>query len=138
MIHMKHKTIIAISGIVWFAIGFSLLRLGLHLLALRGDQLAVLLMAAGLIIGFFKGRFVLGKTALKGINRIESLPEPMPISQIYTPQFYGLIGFMIVLGMSIKYFGLGNDIRGTVDVAIGAALLNGSTFYFRHILNKKS
>lgn len=138
MFHFRHKTIIIISGIIWFGIGVMLMRQGLGLLALRGDQLAVLMIAAGLFIGFLKGRKVLGKTALKGIDRISRLPDPMPLTQIYTPRFYALIGCMMALGMSLKYFGLPNDLRGTVDVAIGSALLNGSTFYFRNTVTQRA
>ena len=150
MLKLNHKTLILISGAVWMAIGCFLLFLGLNLLVagahLQGfnpllsslapylggmESVALLLVVVALYIGYMKGRFVLSKAAQKGIVRIRSMPEPANLSQIYSPQYYLLIGAMVLLGMSIKWFGFPNDIRGTVDVAIGAALINGAVFYFR-------
>jgi hypothetical protein len=42
-----------------------------------------------------------------------------------------LMGIMILLGLSMKWLGLPIEIRGTIDVAIGSALMNGGIAYFR-------
>ena len=95
------------------------------------EQTATILIALGLLIGFFKGRFILGKSAKRGVERICSFPNPTSLSNIYSAKYYILLGGMVGLGMSIKFLGLPNDIRGLVDVAIGAALINGAMIYFR-------
>lgn len=139
---------------VWLCVGLFLFTLGINLLVegaqteqfiqsahplldtlgpLMGglENAATLLMAGALLVGYFKGRVVLGKTAKKAVARLRMLPSPVKISQIYTPRYYLLLGFMMLLGMSIKFFGVPNDIRGFVDVAVGAALINGAMIYFR-------
>lgn len=148
---LSHTKLIVISGLVWFAIGFYLLQLGLNLLVEsasaisgnhpliekliyvvgNGQNAALFLVLLALLIGYAKGRYVLGKSAQKGVDRIRAFPNPAPLARIYSPKYYLLIGLMIALGVSIKFFGFSNDIRGFVDTIIGAALINGAMIYFR-------
>lgn len=153
---LKHSAMIAVAGAVWFTVGCSLLSLGLTLLT-EGTQVihhhtksypwlegltpyfgnleyaAVALMALGLFIGYFKGRYVLAKTAAKGVTHIRSLPQPAPFYKIYSVKSFILIGLMMGLGMGIRSFGVPSDIRGFIDVAVGAALIHGGMGYFREI-----
>ena len=158
---LNHPALVFISGIVWFIVGLYLLPLGLNLVTgilqpghaathyylldnlakvFGGrDQAALAIIALGLLIGHFKGKYVLGKSARSGIERVLSFPSPVPLSKIYAKKYYILLGSMILLGVSIKVFGLAPDIRGFIDIAIGAALINGSLIYFRtaYTLNKQ-
>lgn len=151
---LSHPKLIAISGAVWFAIGVYLLNLGLNLLVANStaegaiiaeypllqvmtpylgsiQTAALTLVIIALAIGYFKGRYVLGKSAQKGVERIQSMPNPAPLSKIYSAKYYILLGSMVALGISIKYMGLSNDVRGFIDTIIGAALINGAMIYFR-------
>lgn len=152
---ISHAKLIGLSGLAWFAIGVYLLQLGLRLILgnfhtdttvfqhelplihhLAGyvggkEVAAILLMIGALYIGYFKGRFVLGKSAKRSIDRISAMPNPAPLKHIYEPKYYLLLGGMVALGISIKYLGLNNDVRGIIDVTIGSALINGAMIYFR-------
>lgn len=160
---VKHATLIVISGLIWFAIGCFLLTLGLGLIVdgtkqahladaivnnhpilsslspyLGGiEETALVLIAICLFIGHMKGKHVLGKSANKGVERIRSFPEPTSISNIYSAKYYILLAVMVGLGMSVKFLGLPNDVRGGIDVIIGAALINGAVIYFRHLYASK-
>lgn len=149
----KQTTLVTLSGLVWLAVGGWLLTLGLTLL-MRGvepsnslavypwleglapilgslEYAAILLIAVGLFIGYFKGRYVLAKSAHRGLAHIRALPPEAPFYQMYATRNYILIGLMMGLGMSIKAFGVPSDIRGFIDVAVGSALIQGSMTYFR-------
>ncbi len=129
-----HKTFITLSGLVWLVVGIFLLMKGLSLITTGyadADQTALLLISLGLAIGFVKGRFVLSKTVKRVVDRINSLPLPIQVSQVYSKGYYFLIGGMILLGMSMRWLPIPIAIRGTVDVAIGFALMNGAIQYFR-------
>ncbi|MBS0606031.1 MAG: hypothetical protein KF898_06735 [Parachlamydiales bacterium] len=149
---LNHFKLILFSGLVWFGIGIYLLSLGMHfivgtatsavndtssLIALFSpiagsrEQAGLLLIVLGLMLGFLKGRFVLSKTVQRVVQRIISLPLPIKISQVYGVRYLALIGFMVLLGMSLKWFKLPLEVRGLVDVAIGSALMNGALGYFR-------
>ncbi len=160
MFHFQHKTLIIFSGLVWLIVGCFLLPLGLTLIAdgaqkeilvsssslpllqylARGfggmEQASVFLIAMCLGIGFFKGRYVLSKSVNRLVNRIRSFPNPTHFSKIYSPAYLLLLGSMVLLGMVIRYFHVSNDIRGAIDVIIGAALINGSLLYFRMAFSK--
>lgn len=150
MLKLSHSTMIFISGAIWLSIGIFLLQLGLNLLFLQvfdiksttplinlfkgifsHQEAAILIATVALYIGFLKGKHVLTKAANRTIERTLTLPDPAPFHQIYNRKYYLLIGAMVLLGISIKYLGLPNDIRGAIDIAIGSALINGSIHYFR-------
>lgn len=148
---LSHTKLIVISGIIWFAIGFYLLQLGLNLLLAStqasidnfpllgfiaqmigsGETAAIVLVVLALFIGYLKGRYVLGKSAQKGVARILTFPNPANLSSIYSRKYYILLAGMVGLGISIKYLGLSNDVRGFIDAIIGSALINGAMIYFR-------
>ncbi|MGC1877871.1 MAG: hypothetical protein WA678_00680 [Rhabdochlamydiaceae bacterium] len=148
--HLSKTTWIAISGVIWFIVGMGLLTLGLNFIVYKAhnfetgsliskiapfaggrEQAALALIAIGLIIGFVKGRYVLVKTVRRVVERILKLPSPVKISQVYSRGYLFLIGGMVLLGLSMKWLGFPEEIRGTIDVAIGAALMNGAIAYFR-------
>lgn len=155
MVKLSHAVLIAISGLIWLAVGGWLLPLGLNLIItgvhhaqlsdeysaplLRFladyvggmDQAALLLVVLGLFIGQLKGRHVLGKSAQRGIERVKTFSNPTELTNIYSAKYYILLGGMMGLGIGIKYLGLPNDVRGLVDVAIGSALICGAMIYFR-------
>jgi hypothetical protein len=153
MFKLSHTVLIAISGLVWFGIGVFLLSLGLNLIVASTqpeflaiekqypvlgalepyfgiEQAALALIVLCLFVGYAKGRYVLGKSARRGVARLLTFPNPTSLANIYSMPYYLLIGGMIGLGMSIKYLGLPNDVRGAVDVAVGSALINGAMIYF--------
>ena len=128
---MTHRVWIAISGFIWFFIGSMLLYKGLRLL--EGSAIASQLIALGLLIGFFKGRFVLSKTVKRVVARIKELPLPIRLKDAYAKSYWILIGSMMALGMVFRFLPISTDIRGTIDITIGSALMNGAMLYFRSI-----
>jgi hypothetical protein len=153
MMKLNHPALVFISGIIWFTVGLYLLALGLNLVTgmlIPGnaqnhyylldslasvfggrDQAALVIIASALLIGHFKGKYVLGKSARSGIERLLMMATPIHLSQLYSKKYYILLGSMVLLGMSIKFFGVPADFRGFVDIAIGSALINGALIYFR-------
>ena len=129
----KHSHAIVFSGVLWLGIGLMLLSKGLGILQATSS---ITLISLGLVIGFFKGRFILKKTVKRVVDRIHSLPNPLPIAKLYSPGYMLLIGGMIALGVSMRFIPVPSEVRGTVDVAIGAALMNGAMLYFRQLLKK--
>lgn len=152
MLKLSHASLVFISGIVWLVIGTMLLSMGLNFLiesilrdnlltmkrpildtlaAIAGDfdSAVIALIVAALLVGYFKGRFVLAKTVAKSVDRIKSLSNPASLAQIYAKKYYFLLAFMMSLGLIAKLLPM--DIRGAIDVTIGAALINGAVLYFR-------
>ena len=140
---IKHSKLIVFSGMLWLVVGASLLNFGLKLLththsfssffAFFGakEEGTTLLIATAILVGILKGKYILKKSAARVLTRIYSLPNPLPITQAYSGPYLLLLACMMLLGMGIKYLQVPSDIRGFIDIAIGAALIQGSTHYFR-------
>lgn len=88
----------------------------------------------GMIAGFFKGLFVLSKSARKNKSRILSLEAPLKIHQIFSKPFYGLIAGMMLLGVLLRnmngYLG-GYIVVAGIYCGVGIALIVGSRVYWK-------
>ncbi|MDR3623933.1 MAG: hypothetical protein P4L16_02200 [Chlamydiales bacterium] len=154
MLKFKHSTLIVVAGLIWMAVGVYLLNMGLRLISEKAlqhmaevhptsllsylaafaggiQEASVVLIALAMLIGYFKGRYVLAKTVHRMVARIREMPSPVALHRIYGARFYVLIAIMMGLGMLIRFFDTPADIRGAVDVIIGSALVNGALLYFR-------
>lgn len=148
---IRHSSAIILSGITWMGIGMFLMIKGFTLILVPmisespavflpylrqwvGDaqQASFMWVCFALLIGFFKGRMILRKSADRLMRRILSRPNPSSLISIYPRSYLILLGVMMSLGMLLKWIPIPCDIKGLVDVAVGSALVNGSAFYFRH------
>jgi hypothetical protein len=151
---LSHSTLYAISGAVWMIIGVFLLNLGLQLMmqgakgeafSLEGysplfvwlstlfsgfENAIIVLIILSIVVGFFKGRFVLRKVAARTHQRLQAFENPTSIANVYTKANYAVIIGMMMLGMAMRYFNIPNDIRGPIDIAVGTALMQGAIAYF--------
>lgn len=153
LMKVRHTAVIVVSALSWLVIGVFLLTKGFYLLlqpttssclweklsffSTRPEEKGLILVCLGLVIGFLKGRLVLSKTATRLIGRLESFPNPCPIALIYPKYYWILLLSMVFLGVSLKWLPIPFDFKGVIDVAIGAALTNGASFYIRHLLLRK-
>jgi uncharacterized membrane protein len=158
MLKCRHRTILFLSGTVWLLVGIFLLTLGLRFLTMaltlahslapsphfsfltlfkaHKENAVIILVTLGLIIGYFKGKYVLSKSAIREVQRLSSFPDPTSLKNIYSKRYYILLASMMLLGMIMRYLPISLDMRGFIDVAIGSALINGSRFYFSSSLKK--
>lgn len=155
---MNIRPVIALllSGATWFSIGVFLMCKGLGFLvelaspgkkapvidalqSLSGgrEQAILVLICLGLLIGFFKGRVVLSKTVQRMSTHFFSFAQGIPLSKLYPLSYYILISFMVILGISLKWMPIPQEVRGTIDVTIGSALTNGAVLYLRAAIFKK-
>ena len=129
---MSHKTWILLSGVIWGVIGCLLLYKGLQLLAEEvssDSSRASWLIALGLLLGFFKGRYVFRKTVQRISLRIMSLPAPVGFVDAFPKSYWLLLTSMMTLGFLLRLVPI--EVRGVIDVAIGSALMQGAMLYFR-------
>ncbi len=148
MFAMKHRGYIALSGFMWFFMGIYLLFKGLHYITEAAflenslcskmgpmfgspQRAATVLLVVGLVVGFLKGRFVLVRTVRRVVARIASLPLPIAFKDAYARSYWLVIAFMMALGMTFRFLPIPIDLKGTVDIAIGSALVNGAMLFFR-------
>ena len=137
---MDKQRLLQIAGFIWVIVGGFLIYRGSGLYQLASQeqssssQSIIISIILGVIIGIIKGIFVLSKTALRNRNRIDQLPPPLKIYNIFSGPFYGLIAGMMLLGFLQREFN--SYIGGYVVVAgvycgIGMALIAASRVYWK-------
>jgi hypothetical protein len=82
-------------------------------------------------VGVAKGRFVLGKTARRNIERLAALTEDRRPIHVYGVRSWLVIGLMTALSLGLTLGGVPPLWRGMVNLAIGAALATSSLNYLQ-------
>ncbi len=94
--------------------------------------------AGALIIGFFKGQFVLKKSARRAIKRILERGDDKCLGGFMSVKSWLLIASMIIMGKLLRASPLPRDPVWSVYVAVGTALLVSSRFFYQaHFERKK-
>lgn len=150
--YMTHRHLFAIAGTIWFAVGFFLLQLAMSLFSqsillyeaaspsaplmkllapLAGVNGAfTLLFSMALAIGYFKGRYILKKTAQRTILTILDT-SPASLRSLFNLRYALLVGVMACLGIAMRWLSIPVDLRALIDAAVGSALIFGALHYFK-------
>jgi hypothetical protein len=145
----RHWVLVVCSSVIWLGMGLFLLNKGVgfviesvevvarghasghplvHWLAqILGSAAsgAIVLFGIALVAGPFTGRTVMAKAVGTIVGRIATLPELSPLWKVYGRRSYILILSMMALGLCLRLLGIPEEIRGTVLVAVGTALIHG-------------
>ncbi|MBB65312.1 MAG: hypothetical protein CMO81_09635 [Waddliaceae bacterium] len=143
----SHTNLLILSGLIWLGVGCMLFPKGLEFVFSSLEQSALYIsvltgflgknIAAGiwillaLVLGYYKGKFVLSKTVLRAARNLESLANPAKVGDLFSRNYLILIAVMMGIGMGMNFLGVPIDMRGFIDIAVGAALIYGSILYFR-------
>jgi len=142
---VSKKTLRVVSGIVWFSGVIVLLLKGASLfaqaLALKPDaSWSWLGIAAAVLIGAAKAKYLFSKFCRKNLDRIDALDDPQ-LWQAFRPAFYVFLTAMILLGATLSRLAVGNYAAlmalVTLDISIAIALL-GSMQAFRDSKNLRN
>ncbi len=125
--------LIRLAQWLWLAGGVSLLLAGVNRLSGSMGEISqpVLIgsLVVAVIIGAAKGRFVLGKTAQRNLDRLNALTKPQKLVHVYNTRSWIMIGLMLVISASLTWFAAPMLWRGVVNVAVGLALMVSSRVY---------
>ncbi len=137
MIAVSKSTLKIVSGLVWFSGAIVLLLKGASLfeqaIALKpGETWSWLAVAAALLIGGIKARYLFGGFCRKNLDRIAALDDPQ-LWHAFRPGFYLFLTAMVLLGASLSRLAIGNYpaliALVILDISIAVALL-GSIWVF--------
>ena len=92
---------------------------------------------ASLAIGYVKGFLALKRSTERLIRVVQPYGEKIPLAAAFPWWYVAVMVVMMGLGMAMKFAPLYSDVRGMIDVAVGFALLSGSTFFLRAIASLK-
>jgi hypothetical protein len=135
---VSRKTQLLFAASMWTLVGCGLLGFGLKwLLSSESEWIWILLLVA-VVVGGAKGFFILRKSALRTIKRIEARPEGSGILGIFSLGTWIIIGVMITGGRYLRTSGLAEEFLGTLYASVGVALIIGSTYSWRAYFNSES
>jgi hypothetical protein len=135
-IRLHRAQLMVLAFVLWLMGGLMLVAVGAGRIA-EGQtlhdtlQLALGILAA-LIIGFGKGKFMLGKASQRNIDRLNALAEPQRPVHVYGSRSWMVIGLMVGISVLINTLDAIDPFwRGIINLAIGMALIVSSFTYLR-------
>jgi hypothetical protein len=121
---------------IWLAGGIVLTSNGMALLqgwlmtnpGADWHQLIVPVILAA-VVGYGKGRFVLGKTSARNIERIGQMSEPQKLIAVYSTRSWIVIAAMVGISVALTLSHIAPYWRGIINVGIGMGLMVSAQAY---------
>ncbi len=134
---MHKKGWVFSTAVSWFLMGAFLFFKAINMLHTlwqkQGEgtsKIGLILWAcSAVVIGFFKGNFLLRKSAFKMMSRIATLDDKKGFFHVYSPKYLLLLASMMGLGVLLRLFPISPMIHSFCNLAIGSALMTGSSWY---------
>ncbi|RLD62482.1 MAG: hypothetical protein DRI95_13050 [Bacteroidetes bacterium] len=143
---LTKKYLIIVSALIWYVGSISLFLKTITLLKSAFDihsniMIILLSVLLGLVIGFFKGKYLFIKSCRKNVQRINELKK-VRFWLFFKPSFMIALAIMIATGAALSRLAEGNYAAllgvAILDLTIGTALLYSSFVYWekRSVLQK--
>ncbi|MEB3286433.1 MAG: hypothetical protein VKJ04_02905 [Vampirovibrionales bacterium] len=122
-----------LAFLIWVAGGIAMSYNGLVRLENANLDTLWLIVAIVLsaVIGIAKGKFVLGKTSAKNVERLDALTEPQRPLAVYSVRSWIIISLMVLIAVGLNVFNAPDLIRGCISLGIGLALIVSSLRYIQ-------
>ncbi len=120
---------LAFAGLLWAT--------GAAILGVRGIgwllpvDLAIALIAGGVVLGVLKARFVLDPVARKAAARIRERGPSAPVLGFFSVRSWAVVLSMVALGHLLRLTALSRPVLGVVYVAVATALVVASRVFWR-------
>jgi uncharacterized protein with PQ loop repeat len=128
----------AIAGLVWCGVGVMLCVHAVGWLRALHDALELPLGAGGLVLGIAAYILMFSRIARKNTTRIASLPARVCLFAFQGWRGYGIIAFMIALGVVLRHSPIPKHYLAVAYLAIGIALVMSSVVLYRKFVALRS
>jgi hypothetical protein len=122
--------LIALSGLLWTAVGLGLCRLAYRWVSLLPGTSAVAFGLAGVLLALLAYRFSFSAIAAKNIARLCRLPAKGCLFAFQAWRSYLIIGGMVLLGIFLRHSQIPKAYLAIVYFAVGGALILASGLYY--------
>jgi hypothetical protein len=97
------------------------------------DYLAIgVAVAAAAGVGLLKGRFVLSKSSLRNVQRLQALQGPQRLSAMYPTASWAIVSVMAIVGMTLSQVPvLPLFARGLILLAVSLGLWSSAPIYWQ-------
>ena len=124
------RWLLLLAGLMWTAVGALLCRLAYIWLSAAAAKTAIVLAAAGVVLGLAGYRFSFVKIARKNSWRICQLADKSCVFAFQAWKSYLIITFMIGLGVFLRHSAFPKQYLAVIYLAVGLALLLSSLLYY--------
>lgn len=122
---VKWRTLLLASALLWTLIGMMLLTRG-SIRLMNVPHSRVFVAAFAILAGSLKSRFVLDKSARKGVERILNFSDGTCLGAVYSVRTWILVLCMMALGVILRNSSLPDTYLSFLYLLIGWALLFSS------------
>ena len=122
----SRKTRLVFSALLWTAIGTGLVVAGARWLLSARSAAADAAFALAIVLGWIKGRFVLGPRAEANAIRILEAGEGRCVGGVFSWGSWGIAVLMMAGGIALRHSPLPRPWLGVLYAAIGTALIVAS------------
>ncbi len=126
------RTHLFCASLLWTAIGLWLIYRGI--IYLKNDKVLPVAVL-GIILGSLKSRYILNKTAVRGVERIKRFGDNTCIGAVYSWRTWLLVLVMMLLGLGIRVSPVPPVALGLICTAIGWSLFYSSRYGWREWFN---
>jgi hypothetical protein len=119
------------AAVAWTLVGAGLLFFGARWALASQSTLVHALLAAAVIGGWLKARFMLRRAAHRTISRIRARGDGRCLGGFLPLWGWALVALMMGMGFALRHGLLPHPVVGLIYVAIGSALLTGSLSFWR-------
>lgn len=118
---------LAAFGIVFWSCGAAALLLRAAGRFQQVDSTPPLLsgIAFAVLIGWLKGYTILARVMRRNLVRLRRLPQPSPVTELFSLPTWFLILFFMSLGVALRFLGLHPALYGAILGGVGLSLLYG-------------
>ena len=119
------------AGIEWSAVGVGLMAIACYWLYRSTWPLRIGIAALSAAMGMAMYFFALSRLVSRNLQRIGCKPEVVCLFAFQAKRVYFLIPLMMAMGYTIRHSSIPKEFAGVVYLAMGLALILGSSLYFR-------
>jgi hypothetical protein len=125
---VSRRTLLLTAALFWTAVGCLLLFKGGK--ALLAESHTIVL-AAAILLGTVKGRFIFEKSAGRNVDRILDKKEGACLGAVFSYKAWGLILVMMFMGRLLRTANIPLQLYGLLVAAVGWGLLWSSRVFWR-------
>ena len=123
-----------IAGLVWLAVGVSLMLVACLWLYASAWPLNLVLAAGSLPLGLIIYTYGFSRIVRKNLSRIGAKPEKVCAFAFQGWRSYFLILLMMAMGYTVRHLPIPKYIDAVIYFTMGSALAFGSSLYFREFI----
>ncbi len=140
MFNTSTRTLKLLAALVWYSgaliLSFKSVRMLLEAQTINPDDIRTWsAIAAGLLFGIIKAKYLFTKVCIKNLNRIETLKKPK-LWEFYRFRFYFFLLTMILMGSFISQQAHGNYTMlitmALIEISLATALIGSSYTFWKN------